>query len=70
MFADSIRSCFKHRHKPRLEDLEILKYIGPGLLVTVDSIDPGNLASNVAAGTGFGYAFLWRRPCSAAVYFP
>ncbi len=39
--------------------LEILKHIGPGLLVTVGFIDPGNWASNMAAGSEFGYALLW-----------
>lgn len=39
--------------------LEILKYIGPGLLVTVGFIDPGNWASNLAAGADHGYALLW-----------
>lgn len=46
-------------HKPRLGGLEILKYIGPGLLVTVGFIDPGNWASNLAAGADYGYALLW-----------
>lgn len=39
--------------------LDIFKYIGPGLLVTVGFIDPGNWASNFAAGSEFGYALLW-----------
>jgi manganese transport protein len=47
------------RHKPALGGLEILKYIGPGLLVTVGFIDPGNWASNVAAGADYGYSLLW-----------
>lgn len=38
---------------------ELFKYIGPGLLVTVGFIDPGNWASNFAAGSEFGYALLW-----------
>lgn len=38
---------------------EILKYIGPGLLVTVGFIDPGNWASNIAAGSEYGYKLLW-----------
>ena len=46
-------------HKPGYEALKILKYIGPGLLVTVGFIDPGNWASNIAAGAGFGYTLLW-----------
>ncbi len=39
--------------------LEVMKYIGPGLLVTVGFIDPGNWASNFAAGSEFGYTLLW-----------
>ena len=39
--------------------LDILKYIGPGLLVTVGFIDPGNWASNMAAGSTYGYGLLW-----------
>jgi manganese transport protein len=46
-------------HKPQFGALEILKYIGPGLLVTVGFIDPGNWASNVAAGAQYGYTLLW-----------
>lgn len=46
-------------HKPRMGGLEIFKYIGPGLLVTVGFIDPGNWASNLAAGAQYGYALLW-----------
>lgn len=50
----------KRRHHPRrLGGLEIFKYIGPGLLVTVGFIDPGNWASNFAAGSEYGYALLW-----------
>ncbi|MCX6561013.1 MAG: Nramp family divalent metal transporter [Candidatus Aminicenantes bacterium] len=47
--------------RPRLRwpAREILKYIGPGLLVTVGFIDPGNWASNIAAGASYGYAILW-----------
>ncbi len=48
----------KH-HKPHFGAREILKYIGPGLLVTVGFIDPGNWASNIAAGASFGYKLLW-----------
>ena len=40
---------------PRLKSgaLDLFKYIGPGLLVTVGFIDPGNWASNFAAGSIF-----------------
>jgi manganese transport protein len=46
-------------HKPVISRLEVFKYIGPGLLVTVGFIDPGNWASNLAAGSSFGYTLLW-----------
>ncbi len=36
-----------------------LRFLGPGMLVAVGFIDPGNWASNVAAGAGFGYQLLW-----------
>lgn len=39
--------------------LEILRHIGPGLLVTVGFIDPGNWATNMAAGSTYGYGLLW-----------
>ena len=39
--------------------MNFLRYVGPGLLVTVGFIDPGNWASNIAAGSGYGYTLLW-----------
>ena len=36
------------------DSLSFFKYLGPGLLVTVGFIDPGNWASNIAAGSGYG----------------
>lgn len=45
--------------KRYLGGLDIFRYIGPGMLVTVGFIDPGNWASNFAAGSMFGYALLW-----------
>ena len=44
---------------PKAEQFHFLKYVGPGLLVTVGFIDPGNWASNIAAGSGYGYQLLW-----------
>ena len=47
--------------------LEILRHIGTGLLVTVGFIDPGNWASNMAAGSQFGYSLLWIVTLSTAM---
>ena len=46
-------------HKRYLGGLDVFRYIGPGLLVTVGFIDPGNWASNLAAGADYGYTLLW-----------
>jgi manganese transport protein len=59
MAAFDVKKLFGGAHQPRFTALEILKYIGPGLIVTVGFIDPGNWASNVAAGVTYGYALLW-----------
>jgi len=59
MNLKKLLSPLAERHKPRFMALEIWKYIGPGLLVTVGFIDPGNWAANVAAGSDFGYKLLW-----------
>ncbi|MGV3278055.1 Nramp family divalent metal transporter [Rickettsiales bacterium LUAb2] len=45
-------------NKPNVS-LTFLKFLGPGILVTVGFIDPGNWASNIAAGSFFGYKLLW-----------
>lgn len=54
-----IKKIKTERHSPLSQGLEILKFIGPGLLVTVGFIDPGNWASNLAAGANYGYNLLW-----------
>ena len=46
-------------HKQSKEAKELLRFIGPGILVTVGFIDPGNWAANLAAGADYGYALLW-----------
>ncbi|MEN6566424.1 MAG: Nramp family divalent metal transporter [Veillonellales bacterium] len=46
-------------HRKNLEAFQVLRYIGPGILVTVGFIDPGNWATNMAAGADYGYKLLW-----------
>jgi manganese transport protein len=54
-----LRNLTKDDHIPAYGALDIFKYIGPGLLVTVGFIDPGNWAANIATGSGYGYTLLW-----------
>lgn len=50
---------YSEKHTASERARQLLKYIGPGLLITVGFIDPGNWASNLAAGADFGYVLLW-----------
>jgi manganese transport protein len=54
-----IKDLKRKDHTPSFGALDIFKYIGPGLLVTVGFIDPGNWAANIATGSGYGYTLLW-----------
>jgi manganese transport protein len=56
---ERVKYLFRPDDTSHVEALNFLKYIGPGLLVTIGFIDPGNWASNIAAGSGFGYKLLW-----------
>lgn len=56
---DFIKDLKRKDHVRYLGGLDIFRYIYPGLLVTVGFIDPGNWASNFAAGSEYGYALLW-----------
>ena len=53
------RDLKRKDHKPAFGALDIFKYIGPGLLVTVGFTDPGNWAANIATGSEYGYSLLW-----------
>mgnify|MGYP000190577785 CR=1 FL=1 len=55
----TLRHHWRHPAAGRMSGLDILRYIGPGLLVTMGFIDPGNWAGNLAAGADFGYSLLW-----------
>ncbi len=56
---DFLKNIDRKGYTAKYGSLEIFKFIGPGLLVTVGFIDPGNWASNLAAGADYGYALLW-----------
>jgi manganese transport protein len=38
---------------------KLLRYLGPGLLISVGYMDPGNWATDIAAGSGFGTDLLF-----------
>ena len=49
--------------RPRFAALSTLRrllaFVGPGFLIAVGYMDPGNWATDLAAGSGFGYSLLW-----------
>ncbi len=58
-FFGFFRDLKRKDHNRTFGALDIFKYIGPGLLVTIGFIDPGNWAANIAIGSKFGYTLLW-----------
>lgn len=51
-----VSKYFQH-NIPNIKDF--FKYVGPGFIVTVGFIDPGNWATNIQAGATYGYTLLW-----------
>jgi len=49
----------QHTKSTKSTAFEFLKYIGPGFLVTMGFIDPGNWATDIAAGSTFGFPIIW-----------
>jgi manganese transport protein len=45
--------------KKRFPLKTLFSFLGPGFLVTVGFIDPGNWATNIEGGSRFGYELLW-----------
>ncbi len=42
-----------------MRNVRLLKYLGPGFLITIGFIDPGNWTTNIAGGARFNYSLLW-----------
>lgn len=38
---------------------QVLPYLGPAFIAAIAYIDPGNFATNIAAGSKYGYLLLW-----------
>ena len=59
-FASEVGRRFSTRRFTRhLLRREFLRYLGPGFLITVGFIDPGNWATNIEGGARFNYDLLW-----------
>ena len=52
-------SYLEENLKPDYTFKQFLKYIGPGFLICIAYLDPGNLASDLKVGRDSGYKLLW-----------
>lgn len=54
-------SCFNHPFISRVVHIivKFARFIGPGFMIAVSYIDPGNYSTDVAAGADFKYALLF-----------
>src|ERR1700760_2233721 len=39
--------------------LAVLPFAGPAVVASIAYMDPGNFATNIQAGAGYGYSLLW-----------
>ena len=46
-------------HRSRSSLREFLRFVGPGFLISVAYMDPGNWATNIEGGARYGPALLW-----------
>ena len=47
------------KNKKRLNFLELLKSIGPGIIITGVVIGPGVITTSTMVGASYGYALMW-----------
>ena len=51
-----LRTVDEALHRTRFR---ILPFLGPAFIACIAYIDPGNFATNIAAGSRFGYTLIW-----------
>lgn len=51
-FADRLKAAFASRRG-------LLLFLGPAFVASIAYMDPGNFATNIAAGSDFGYMLIW-----------
>jgi NRAMP (natural resistance-associated macrophage protein) metal ion transporters len=56
---DRGRSFLTRQNRWGISARELLGALGPGFLISVGYMDPGNWGTNLSAGAGFGYQLLW-----------
>src|SRR5690348_12771632 len=49
----------QQRTSPQISARDFLIYLGPALIISLAFLDPGCLATDIAAGAGFNYNLIW-----------
>jgi manganese transport protein len=49
----------EQRTSPRISARDFFIYLGPALIISLAFLDPGCLATDIAAGAGFNYNLIW-----------
>lgn len=45
--------------QPKFRWKDLLPFLGPAFIASVAYMDPGNFATNISGGAGYGYSLLW-----------
>ncbi len=56
LLPEGLRTVDEALHRTRFR---ILPFLGPAFIACVAYVDPGNFATNIAAGAKYGYLLLW-----------
>lgn len=60
MLENSLSKSASHSLNGRSKGMkQLLPFLGPAFIAAVAYIDPGNYATNIAAGSKYGYTLLW-----------
>ena len=55
-----LEESFDEKNTPfRFSCKKLLRYIGPGFLLSIAYLDPGNIAGDLQAGVKGGYSLIW-----------
>lgn len=57
--ADTVAAMRDRLDHPRRDLRSVLAFAGPAVIASVAYMDPGNFATNIQAGSTYGYELLW-----------
>jgi len=58
-FSEILEETYGEIKPFRFECRKLLSFVGPGFLMSIAYLDPGNIAGDLVAGTQGGYQLIW-----------